>query len=374
MKSKHQKHAKLPKPFTGLYHRNEWEIIGPNCKGIKALVHSLAEGLENYSSAYLDASHTTSEEPKKLSEFISSISGFDLSSSEELNQYNSKAYFSSADLLFINGNHFRGSNQILVLDETRFDKLKGKLDILNNVRLVVLKEAGSEIPDFLKEKLEGNGDIETLRIDETDRICSFISKELAHSSPELYGLVLSGGKSTRMGKDKASIVYYEKEQSEHEADMLNEFCSNTFISCRTDQLEDLNSEYAKIEDGFIGLGPFGGILSAFREYPDKAFLTLACDLPFITKEIVEILVANRDPGKLATCFYNPDTDFPEPLITIWEPRAYPVMLQFLAQGYSCPRKVLINSDVKLIKEIDKNAFFNVNTESDFLETQRRLEG
>ena len=85
-------------------------------------------------------------------------------------------------------------------------------------------------------------------------------------------------------------------------------------------------------------------------------------------------MANRDPGKLATCFYNPDTDFPEPLITIWEPRAYPVMLQFLAQGYSCPRKVLINSDVKLIKEIDKNAFFNVNTASDFLETQRRLEG
>ena len=130
MKSKHQKHAKLPKPFTGLYHRNEWEIIGPNCKGIKALVYSLAEGMENYSSAYLDASHATSEEPKKLSEFTSSVSGFDLSSSGELNQYNSKAYFSSADLLFINGNHFRGSNQILVLDESRFEKLKGKLDIL----------------------------------------------------------------------------------------------------------------------------------------------------------------------------------------------------------------------------------------------------
>jgi molybdenum cofactor guanylyltransferase len=55
-----------------------------------------------------------------------------------------------------------------------------------------------------------------------------------------------------------------------------------------------------------------------------------------------------------------DSRFPEPLITIWEPRAYPLLLQFLSQGYSCPRKVLINSDVELLQVPDVQAIQNVN--------------
>ena len=63
---------------------------------------------------------------------------------------------------------------------------------------------------------------------------------------------------------------------------------------------------------------------------------------------------------MATCFHNPDTKFPEPLITIWEPRAYPVLLEFLSQGYSCPRKVLINTDIEEI-HVEEVAFMeNVN--------------
>jgi molybdenum cofactor guanylyltransferase len=49
------------------------------------------------------------------------------------------------------------------------------------------------------------------------------------------------------------------------------------------------------------------------------------------------------------------------LITIWEPRAYPVLLSFLAQGISCPRKVLINSDIELLDVPNIDALMNVNT-------------
>jgi molybdopterin-guanine dinucleotide biosynthesis protein A len=48
------------------------------------------------------------------------------------------------------------------------------------------------------------------------------------------------------------------------------------------------------------------------------------------------------------------------LITIWEPRSYQVMLNFLAQGYSCPRKVLINSEIELLKVKDVKVLLNVN--------------
>ncbi len=57
---------------------------------------------------------------------------------------------------------------------------------------------------------------------------------------------------------------------------------------------------------------------------------------------------------------NDSTGFPDPLITLWEPRAYPVMLEFLGLGYSCPRKVLINSDVEIVHG-DQEWLTNVNT-------------
>ena len=63
---------------------------------------------------------------------------------------------------------------------------------------------------------------------------------------------------------------------------------------------------------------------------------------------------------MATAIYNPETGFPEPLITIWEPRSYQVILNFLAQGYSCPRKVLINSDINLLKLEEPRVLLNVN--------------
>ncbi|MGA0212736.1 MAG: molybdenum cofactor guanylyltransferase, partial [Flavobacteriaceae bacterium] len=76
------------------------------------------------------------------------------------------------------------------------------------------------------------------------------------------------------------------------------------------------------------------------------------------------LVEGRNPNKLATCFYNSQTQFPEPLITLWEPKAYPVLLDFLSRGYSCPRKVLINSSIEMLTLEDEKVLFNANTPED----------
>ena len=103
-----------------------------------------------------------------------------------------------------------------------------------------------------------------------------------------------------------------------------------------------------------------------------AWLTLACDLPYLDGETIKQLVTNRNPSKLATCFYNPETDFPEPLITIWEPRAYPTLLDFLSQGQSCPRKVLINSAIEMIKMKESFRMKNANTPEERAEAEKFL--
>ena len=64
--------------------------------------------------------------------------------------------------------------------------------------------------------------------------------------------------------------------------------------------------------------------------------------------------------------------FVEPLITIYEPKAYPILLSYLAQGYSCPRKVLINSEVEII-EVDDNLIRNINTPEEYEEAVKEIQ-
>jgi molybdopterin-guanine dinucleotide biosynthesis protein A len=99
---------------------------------------------------------------------------------------------------------------------------------------------------------------------------------------------------------------------------------------------------------------------------------VACDLLLLDKTTLDYLVSQRHVASLGTAFINEFDNFPEPLITIWEPKAYPVLLAFLAQGYSCPRKVLINSSVTLLNAPNPKALSNVNTPNDMELIKREL--
>ena len=147
--------------------------------------------------------------------------------------------------------------------------------------------------------------------------------------------------------------------SEYLLGLLSGFVSNVYLSCHPDRVPETKNKL--ITDSFLDLGPYGGVLSAFRFNPNTAWLTVPCDMPLIDENIITQLIKERDPNKMATCFHDPSTGFPEPLLTIWEPRAYPILLQFLSQGKSCLRKALINTDSKKIEAHNPIALKNANT-------------
>ena len=190
--------------------------------------------------------------------------------------------------------------------------------------------------------------------------------------PKLNGLVLAGGKSQRMGNPKDKINWHGKEQRYYAADLLTPFCDEVFISCRQDQLENFDPNYNALTDTFLNMGPFGGILSALRSQRDKAWLVVACDLPLLDKNSLEFLIQSRNPEKAATTYESPFDGLPEPLITIWEPKSYPLLLNFLGSGITCPRKVLINSDTLILKPGNPDSLMNVNTPEDREKAQEIL--
>lgn len=185
-----------------------------------------------------------------------------------------------------------------------------------------------------------------------------------NQSGVLNGLVLAGGKSVRMGLDKGSIQWHGKEQRYYMADLLAPFCNDVFISCRPEQEAGISHSYKTLPDSYDGLGPYGGILSAFRQQPRSAWLVTACDLPLLDSETLQYLVQHRNLSSVATTFKSPHDGLPEPLITIWEPQAFPLLLQFLEKGVTCPRKVLINSNTTILEVVDRDVLLNANTPAD----------
>ena len=182
----------------------------------------------------------------------------------------------------------------------------------------------------------------------------------------LYGLVLAGGKSLRMGYDKGSIDWHGREQKYYMADMLQGICDEVFISCREGQQDEINTVYNTLADNYEGAGPIIGILSAFKAYPGAAWLVTACDLPLLDTQTLQYLIQHRDTTKIATTFASPFDSLPEPLITIWEPHSYNILQAYYADNFKCPRKLLIRNEekVKILTPPNPDALMNANTPED----------
>jgi molybdopterin-guanine dinucleotide biosynthesis protein A len=181
-------------------------------------------------------------------------------------------------------------------------------------------------------------------------------------SAPLRGLVLSGGRSTRMQRDKALLDYAGQTQLERAVALLQQVTNDVRVSVRADQIHDpLRSRFAQVVDGSGVQGPAAGILAAQQADPAAAWLVLACDLPMLDAATLAALVAGRDPSRQATAFRSSHDGLPEPLCAIWEPASGPALLQFVAGGRNCPRKFLLQHDTLLLDQPNPEALDNVNT-------------
>ena len=174
----------------------------------------------------------------------------------------------------------------------------------------------------------------------------------------INGLILSGGLSTRMGEDKRLIKYHDKTQEQYLFDLLTPYCSEVYVSINQSQQTDL----PHIFDLNLSVkSPIVGIVSAFDKNSETAWLVVACDMPFINQEVIEHLIKHRNPEKFATAFENPEEHFPDPLLTIYEPKIYEKLQEAINQGKKSPMKVLQNLEIELLEVFDNKILMNINT-------------
>lgn len=180
-----------------------------------------------------------------------------------------------------------------------------------------------------------------------------------------WGLVLAGGKSRRMGHDKALLQRDGKSQLKHAVDVLGSVLPRVFVSTRSDQQhEPERAQYEQIVDRYDDMGPVAGVLSAMEAHPEVNWLVVACDLPNIDATTVGYLLQKVSAAQPFTAYKSSHDGLPEPLCAVYRAGSDAIIRGFVDDGIKCPRKMLIRSDTLLLTQPDPSSLDNVNTPDD----------
>ncbi|MBX9852104.1 MAG: molybdenum cofactor guanylyltransferase [Cytophagaceae bacterium] len=153
--------------------------------------------------------------------------------------------------------------------------------------------------------------------------------------PDIMGVALCGGQSTRMGRDKGMLSDAGKTWAEKTLDQFKFFKLPYVLSINHLQL----NEYRKIFDSTllfpdedIAVGPLRGILSIHKKFPENDLLVIACDLLNMKKDLIaELLSVYSQQPEYDFISYQSEDSF-EPLISIYKSKALREILSSVLKG------------------------------------------
>lgn len=194
----------------------------------------------------------------------------------------------------------------------------------------------------------------------------------------MIGVVLAGGRSSRLGRDKTRLHLHGSEQPPmliHTLDLLREVCTEVAISCRVPFDPASFPSFAanldaipQIADQMPDQGPLGGILSCLHALGGP-LLVLSCDLPCMDLATLRRLCAARaaaPASTLMTTWRQEETGYIEALVAIYEAASLPFFTRALAAGVR-HLNLVIPPDRRYClpyTQTEKRPFFNVNYPED----------
>lgn len=181
----------------------------------------------------------------------------------------------------------------------------------------------------------------------------------------LYGLVLAGGDSRRMGRDKGALEWQGEPLAVRQWRLLSALCERAFVSVNATQVaREPYRDLPLIHDPQVRQGPITGLLAASQAHAEVAWLVVAVDMPRVDDVLLGELIAARDPARDATAFVHAE-GLVEPLCAIWEPSAFPVLRGELHRGRASPRRFLEARDVVRVPIGDSAPLRSVNDARDW---------
>jgi molybdopterin-guanine dinucleotide biosynthesis protein A len=148
---------------------------------------------------------------------------------------------------------------------------------------------------------------------------------------DVCGVVLCGGASSRMGRDKATLALGGRTLLERAADCLSAVAAETVLAVGPRRrYGELGLTCVLDRQGDVG--PAAGIRAALAAVDAEWFCVLACDMPRVDRSLFDALLARARRDELDCCFAVAREDLPEPVCAVYHRRCLAPMEAALAAG------------------------------------------
>ncbi|MDD2464639.1 MAG: molybdenum cofactor guanylyltransferase [Desulfobulbus sp.] len=190
---------------------------------------------------------------------------------------------------------------------------------------------------------------------------------------QVWGCVLIGGKSSRMGTPKHLILQDGQTWVERTVTLLQQMLGRVVVAGAGELPPSLQGLTQVPDAANIG-GPLAGILSALRAFPQVSFLVVACDQPDMRIEAVQWLLGCREPGVLAVMPAIAGTGRVEPLLAYYDRAILPVLEEMAAGGHRRMNRLQSVPGVKTPTPPSHlhDSWHNINTPDDLVKSSRPL--
>ena len=179
-------------------------------------------------------------------------------------------------------------------------------------------------------------------------------------------VIFAGGKSSRMGKDKALLPFRGTTLARYQYERLLPLFDHVAISTKRNKFD---FQAPLIYDSSDIYAPTPAFIDIFRRFDQ--FFALAVDTPFVDEEVIKRLcdAANKHPTKDAIVA---KTDFPHPLVAIYRKSILPHLQKALKTGNYKLNTIIRQADTLFVEFDEEEKFFNINYPEDFTKAKNML--
>jgi molybdopterin-guanine dinucleotide biosynthesis protein A len=183
---------------------------------------------------------------------------------------------------------------------------------------------------------------------------------------DITGIVLSGGRSSRMGSDKAMIEFEGKKLIEHSLAVMRKVAATIIISANSEQYADFGEKV--VSDNYNGIGPLAGLEACLRISNTRVNLLAPCDTPLLNVDFLNTILENIDDydavvpisanGKI------------EPLTGYYSRDILPIVVQQIERGDFKVQNLLKRIRTNFLPFENRRILKNINTPDDLRNIDR----